>query len=84
MIEVGNLQVTIIDEPLIVLGDTTALAVVGHREKCGSGGVGSGGVGGNALPEYRAVFAVVGDGPAIPRRGSYLTGEVFERRALAL
>ena len=44
----------------------------------------SGGVGGNVLPEYRAVFAVAGDGPAIPRRGRDLTGEVFERRALAL
>ena len=49
-----------------------------------SGGVGSGGVGGNALPEDWAVFAVVGDGLAIPRRGRHLTGEVFERRALAL
>ena len=43
----------------------------------------SGGVGGNALPEDRAVFAVVGDGPAIPRRGRDLPGEVFERRAPA-
>ena len=49
-----------------------------------SGGVGSGRVGGNALPEYWAVFAVVGDRPAIPRRGRDLPGEVFERRALAL
>ena len=43
----------------------------------------SGGVGGNVLPEDRAVFAVVGDEPAIPRRGRDLSGEVFERRAPA-
>ena len=43
----------------------------------------SGGVGGNVLPEDWAAFAVVGDGPAIPRRGRDLPGEVFERRALA-
>ena len=83
MFEVGDLQITIIHEPLVILGDSAAHAVVGHRDQCGSGGVMSGGVGGYALPEYRAVFAVVGDGPAIPRRGRDLPGEVFERRALA-
>ena len=45
MFKVGDLQVAVIDEPLRVLRYAAANAVEGHREKCGSGGVMSGGVG---------------------------------------
>ena len=78
------MQVAVIDEPLRVLRHSAANAVEGHRDQCGSGGVMSGGVGGYALPEYRTVFAVVSDGPAIPRRGRDLTSEVFRSNALDL
>ncbi len=84
MFEVGDLQITIIHEPLVILGDSATHAVVGHGDEWRSGGVGSGGVGGNVLPKNRTVFAVVGDGPAIPRRGRDLPGEVFRSNALAL
>ena len=32
--EVRNLQITIVDEPLGVLGASAAHMVVGHQEKC--------------------------------------------------
>ncbi len=40
-VEVSDLQVAVVDEPLGVLRNATAHAVVGHREKCLSVGVGS-------------------------------------------
>lgn len=51
------------DKPLAVFRCAAAHAVKGHRDEWRSGGVGSGGVGGNVLPKDRTVFAIVGDGP---------------------
>lgn len=82
MFEVGDLEVAVVNEPLVVLGDAASHAVVGHGDEWRSGGVGSGGV--EESPLNWAVFAIVGDGPAIPRRGRDLPGEVFASNPLAM
>ena len=51
---VSNLQIAVIEEPLIVLLASTAHVVVGHRE-CRVVGI--------AHPKNRPVLAVVGDAP---------------------
>jgi len=45
------------------IGDSPPHAVEGHRDEWRSGGVESGGVCRNVLPEDWPVFAVVGDAP---------------------
>ena len=55
--EVRNLQITVIDEPLVVLRHTAAHTIISHRDRVRS-----------LSPQHRAVLAVVGDLPGA-RRG---------------
>ena len=57
MFKVGDLQIAVVDETLVVLCDSATHAVVGHGDEWRSGGVGSGGV--DERPEDWAVFAIV-------------------------
>ena len=71
-VEVGDLQIAVVCKGLVGVRHGTAgfeilhpaaHAVKGHGDKCGSGGVGSEGVGCDALPIDWAVLAVVLDLP---------------------
>lgn len=55
--EVCDLEIAVVDETLVVLGDSATHAVVGHGDEWRSGGVGNGGV--DERPEDWAVFAIV-------------------------
>ena len=74
MFKVCDLQVSIVNEPLVVICHSATHAVVRHRDQCGSGGVGSGGV--DESPLNRAVLAVVDDLPD--------TGFCFDQRLVSI